>query len=55
MYDSSIVAKSLANGFDIEKLENMKRSVISGIFPKRYFKGYEIKKETLSPTKFNGV
>tara|TARA_Y100000590_G_scaffold466578_1_gene642491 strand:- start:3123 stop:4286 length:1164 start_codon:yes stop_codon:yes gene_type:complete len=55
LYDSRIVAKCLNNDFDIEKLDEAKRNIIRGIFPKIYFKGYEINKEILSPTKFKGI
>ena len=49
------ISKCLSSGFDIDKLDNYKRNIIRGIFPKDIHKGYQIKKETFFPTKIKGI
>ena len=50
-----IISKCLSSGFDLNKLDVYQRRILRGIFPISFFKGYEIHKETLSPTRFKEI
>jgi len=55
LLDSFKISKSLKNGFSLNNLSEEKREVLKGIFPKKLFKGYEIKGDSISPNKFKGI
>ena len=55
LLDSSKIFKSLKSGFNLNDLSEEKREVLKGIFPKKLFKGYEIKGDSISPNKFKGI
>ena len=55
LYDSTNLIKCLNNEFNLEEISPEKREVLKGIFPKKYFKGYEIHGNVLQPTKFKGI
>ena len=55
LLDSFKISKSLKNGFSLNNLSEEKREVLKGIFPKKLFKGYDIKGDSISPNKFKGI
>lgn len=50
-----LISKCLSSGFDLNKLDVYQRRILRGIFPIQYDKGFEINKETLSPTRFKEI
>ena len=50
-----LISKCLSSGFDLNKLDVYQRRILRGIFPLNYDKGFEINKETLSPTRFQEI
>ena len=55
LLDSSKISKSLNNGFSLENLSEDKREILKGIYPKKLFKGYDIKGDSILPNKFKGI
>ncbi len=55
LYDSTNLIKCLGNGFNLDEISQEKREVLKGIFPLKYFKGYEIIGNVTQPTKFKGI
>lgn len=49
------IFKSLKDGFDLETLSNSKREIVSSIFPKDIFKGYDKINNKFIPTRFKGI
>lgn len=55
MIDVKKISACLSTGFNLENLNSKKRSLLDGIFPKSFNKGYNINKGTLKPTSFRGI
>ena len=56
LLNCNYIAESLINNYDLEKINVERRDILSGIFPKRLEKGYEIKKKnSFKPTSFKGI
>jgi len=49
------IYKCLRSGYDLNKLNEKDREIISGVFPRVLPKGYEVHKNTFFPTKFKGI
>ena len=55
MLDTNKILKSLSGGFEIDQLNEKKREIIRGIFPKKLTKGYDFLNNNLKPTSFKGI
>jgi len=55
LLNSQKISEMLANKFDLLNLDNKSQTILSSIFPRYLNKGYEIKDNVLSPTKYKGV
>jgi hypothetical protein len=55
LLDIDNISKTLNSNFDLNNLNDEKRDILKGIFPKKELKGYDIKKDKIYPTKFLGI
>lgn len=55
MIDVKKISACLSSGFDLENLNFKKRSLLEGIFPKSFNKGYNLNNGVLKPTSFRGI
>ena len=55
LLDSAKISKSLNGGYNLNNLTEEKREILKGIFPKKLFKGYDIKGDSIQPNKFKGI
>ena len=55
LLDAKGIHESLRSGFDITTVNEQKQKVISPIFPKNLFKGYDFQNNHFRPTKYRGI
>ncbi len=55
LLDVECIRKTLNNEFNLSDLGNDQREILKVIFPKKQQKGYDIKNDKISPTKFLGI
>ena len=53
--DTNNITKMLKNNFNLDELDNKSRKILSGLFPYKLNKGYELKNKSFYPTKFKGI
>jgi hypothetical protein len=53
--DTNNIAKMLKNDFNLDTLDKKSRKILSGLFPYKLHKGYELKNKGFYPTKFKGI
>mgnify|MGYP001303657651 CR=1 FL=1 len=49
------IVKSLNNDFDLDNIDKENMNIIYPIYPKKLFKGYDVKGDSYNPTKFRGI